>query len=57
MTNVVSVLVQELNLTCIKCFGCFSAFWMMQINCCAELHVTKENCLKSFEKVNLKCVH
>ncbi len=35
---------------CIKClvalvhFGC-------EINCCAELHVSKENCVKSFEKV------
>ncbi len=33
-----------------------SVFWLHQcildVNCCAELHVGKKNCVKSFEKVN-----
>ncbi len=47
--NVVGVLVPELILRCVS--GVLVAFvhFGCEMNCCAELHVHKEKCVKSFE--------
>ncbi len=41
-----------------KCCQCSvaSVHFGCEINCCAELHVGKENCVKSLEKVNSLCM-
>ncbi len=51
-TNVVSVWVQELILRCVSSVLVALVHFGSEINCCAELHVSKENCVRTFEKVN-----
>ncbi len=51
-TNVVSDQVHELILRCVSSVLVTLVHSGCEMNCCAELHVGKENCVRSFEKVN-----